>query len=187
MALLIDPLFGFDRIDRDELNDCLVRWGHRMGPINRPEYTPPIDFVLRENGEPISVIAADTLIRDTCNFTRADAFEMSRMCAAPERRGLSSLMMRMWRAFAYPLIVDAWKAPWVVSYQDAVRHTGNLYRFDGWLVVGYSASGSDPRALPGTATVKRKVIWGWSGEAAAMAARRKLEIKKPKWAERIAA
>lgn len=184
---LIDPLFVFDRIDREELNDCLVRWDHKMGPIQRPEYTPPIDFVLRENGRPLFVIAADTLIRPTCGLDRSEAFELSRMCADPARARISSLAMRMWRALAYPLIVGAWGSPWVISYQDAARHTGNLYRYDGWLVLGYSVSGSDPRALPGTAAVRRKVIWGWHGDAAAMAERRKLEIKKPKWAERIAA
>jgi hypothetical protein len=183
MRLLIDPYISFDLVGREELNACLEAWGHKMGPLNRPEYTKPIDYVLRERGEPLAVIAADTLIRETCDFTRREAFELSRMCAHPERRGVSSLMMRLWRAFGYPQIIRAWGAPWVISYQDAVAHTGNLYRYDGWLRLGYSTSGIDPRALPGTASVRRKVIWGWNSDAAAMARRRAAEIKKPKWAE----
>jgi hypothetical protein len=187
MPLLIDPFVSLDLIDREEMNRCLVAWDHKMGPLNRPEYTAPIDYALWQNGKPIAIVAADTLIRDTCGFTRADAFEMSRMCAAPGHRGLSSLMMRLWRAFAYPEIVRVWGSPWVISYQDAVRHSGNLYRYDGWLKLAYTTSGTDPRALPGTASVRHKVVWGWSADAAAMSSRRALEIKKPKWAERIAA
>jgi hypothetical protein len=187
MGLLIDPFISFDLIDREEMNECLVAWDHKMGPLNRPEFTPPIDYVLRENGKPVAVIAADTLIRETLGFTRNDAFEMSRMCASPDRRGASSLMMRMWRAFAYPLIVRAWKSPWVISYQDAVQHTGNLYRYDSWLKLGYSTSGTDPRALPGTASVRKKIIWGWNADPKAMGARRAAPAKKPAWAERDAA
>lgn len=128
----------------------------------------------------IAVIAADTLIRETCDFTRREAFELSRLCSTPSERGISSMAMRMWRQFAYPLIASAWKAPWVISYQDAARHTGNIYRYDGWLIVGYSVSGTDPRADPGTAKVKRKVIWGWNADAAAMRAKEAPE--RPAWA-----
>lgn len=187
MPLLVDPFVSFDTIDRDELNRCLVAWDHKMGPLNRPEYTAPIDFVLREHGEPLAIVAADTLIRATCGLTRGDAFEVSRICSSPQRRGISSLMMRLWRTFGYPQIARAWGTPWAISYQDAARHTGNLYRYDGWLIYGYSTSGSDPRALPGTASVRRKVIWGWNADTAAMSARKTVEIKKPTWAERKAA
>lgn len=179
-GLFPEALVSFDRIDRAEMNALLIAWDHKMGPINRPEYTPPIDFALREHGRPIAVIAADTLVRETCDFTRQDAFELSRLCSAPERRGVSSMAMRMWRAFAYPLITRAWKTPWVISYQDAVRHTGNLYRYDGWLIVGYSVSGTDTRARPDTARASRKKIWAWNSDAAAM--RERPEVVAPRWA-----
>lgn len=182
-----DPLFSFDRIGRGEMNDLLVRWGHKMGPIRRPEYTPPIDFAFRKDGQPIVVIAADTLIRPTTGLDRSTGFELSRLCADPGTAKVSSLAMRMWRALAYPLIVDAWKTPWVISYQDAAQHTGNLYRYDGWVVRGYSVSGTDPRANDDTAKVRRKIIWGWNADAAAMAEARTSPITKPKWAESIAA
>lgn len=187
MPLLIDPFISFDTIEREEMNKYLVAWEHQMGPIERPEYRRPLDFVLREHGEPVAVIASDTLIRDTCDFTRNEAFELSRLCAAPSRHGLCSMTMKLWRHFAYPVIAKAWKTPWVISYQDAARHTGTLYRFDHWLILGYSTSGTDPRARPGTTSVRRKVIWGWNADAAAMADRRAIEIKKPTWSERKAA
>lgn len=91
--------------------------------------------------------------------------------------------MKLWRVFAYPLIVRAWGTPWVISYQDAARHQGQLYRYDHWLKLGYSTSGRDPRAAPGTASVRRKVIWGWNADTTAMAERRAIDLKKPGWAD----
>lgn len=185
--MLIPPLVSFDTIPRVEMNELLVAWGHQMGPIQRPEYRRPVDFVLREQGRPIAVISADTLIRETCGFKRTDAFELSRLCADPARHGICSMAMKLWRTFAYPLIVRTWGTPWVISYQDAARHKGTLYRYDHWLIVGYSTSGSDPRALPGTASVRRKKIWGWNADAAAMAEHRRNPPQEPAWAAREAA
>lgn len=188
MALLIDPFVSFDTINREEMNRYLTAWGHRMGPILRPEYRAPIDFVVRRHGEPLAVIAADTLIRTTCGLDRSCAFELSRLCADPAERGMCSLAMRFWRQFAYPVIVRAWDTPWVISYQDAASvHNGNLYRYDGWLKLGYSTSGLDPRALPGTASVRRKIIWGWNADADAMKERRAAPPKAPVWVEKAAA
>lgn len=55
MSGLFPPMMSFDTIDREALNERLIAWGHRMGSINRPEYTKPIDFALyqrmRSRGE----------------------------------------------------------------------------------------------------------------------------------------
>lgn len=182
MGLLIDPFISFDLIDRDQMNHHLVEWEHQHGAINRPTYKEPIDFALRIDGRPVAVIAADSLIRETCDLTRNDAFELSRLCSAPGHRGISSLAMRMWRAFAYTAIVRAWNTPWVISYQDATRHVGNLYRYDGWLILGYSSGGADPRAAEGTVTARKRVIWGWHADADARAARREVRPAVPRWA-----
>jgi hypothetical protein len=188
MPLLVDPFLSFDTISRDEMNRCLEAWAHRMGAIRRPEYRAPIDFVLRHHGKPLVVVGCDTLIRDNiaAQFDRSCAFELSRLCSDPEHYGLCSLAMRLWRAFAYPVIVRSWGTPWAISYQDAASaKNGNLYRFDGWVKLGYSNSGVDPRARPGTASVRQKVIWGWSADSAAMQERRKNPPKEPSW--RVAA
>ena len=184
-GLFNDPFVSFDRIERDELNECLVRWKHRMGPLARPEFARPFDFALRRHGRPVAVIASDTLIRPTCELDRTQAFELSRLCG-PER-GMCADAMWMWRHFAYPVISRTWQTPWVISYQDAAQHKGFLYRYDNWVVLGYSSSGRDPRAAPDTASVRRKVIWGWNADAGAMAERRASPPPKPRWAERIAA
>lgn len=182
----IDPLGSFDLIGRDEANEFIERCGHQMGAIRRPLFRAPIDFGLREKGELIAVATADTLIRPTAGLTRHDAFELSRLCAAAPR--LCRLMLRMWTEIGYPEIVRTWGTPWAISYQNALLHTGDLYRFDGWVKLKYSTGGRDPRALLDTVTARRRVLWGWNASRAAMAARRLAEPKPPKWAqERLAA
>lgn len=179
-GLLIDPLGSFDLIDREEANECLDRWGHKHGPNNRPLYRSPIDFGLREKGELIAVATSDTLIRETCGLNRHTAFELSRLCAAAPR--LSRLMLRLWTEIGYPEIVRTWGTRWAISYQDATQHKGNLYRFDGWVRLGHSSGGVDPRALSTTKTARKRVIWGWNSSGAEMDARRAIEPEKPKWA-----
>jgi hypothetical protein len=180
MGLLIDPLGSFDLIDRADANEVLERWGHKMGPLNRPLFRAPIDFGLREKGELIAVACSDTLIRPTCGFNRHDAFELSRLCAAAPR--LNRLMIRLWTEIGYPEIVRTWGTRWGISYQDATQHSGNLYRFDGWCRLGYSTGGNDPRALATTKTARKRVIWGWHGSPAEMDRRRSVEPQAPRWA-----
>jgi len=179
-GLLIDPLGSFDLIGRDEANDCLERWGHRHGPLNRPLFRAPIDFGLRKKGELVAVATADTLIRPTCGLTRQTGFELSRLCAAAPR--LSRLMLRLWTEIGYPEIVRTWGTGWAISYQDATQHKGNLYRFDGCVRLGHSTGGRDPRALDTTRTARRRIIWGWHRSTTARDAKRAAQPELPKWA-----
>lgn len=157
--MLADPLVSFDLIDRDEANECLERWRHRMGPIKRPLFRAPIDFGLREMGELQGVICCDTLIRETCGFTRYDAFELSRMCAAAPR--INRALIRLFTEFAQPAVARVWGTQWAISYQNAKMHRGDLYRFDGWLRLRETRGGPDPRAADTTVTANERVIWGW--------------------------
>jgi antitoxin VapB len=75
-------------------------------------------------------------------------------------------MLRLWRE----LILPALPYEWAVSYQDADLHKGDVYRLDGWVRIGFSTSGTDPRG--GVTASRRKVIWGWHRDADARAARR---------------
>jgi len=163
--VLIDPLISFDVIDRDEANDCLVRWGHRMGANNRPLYRAPIDFGLREMGELQGVICCDTLIKETCGFDRSTAFELSRICAAAPR--INRALIRLFTEFAQPLVARTWGTAWAISYQNAKMHRGDLYRFDQWLRLRETTGGSDSRALGSTVSSQRRVIWGWHPSVAA--------------------
>lgn len=145
----------FEPITRDELNAHLVLWGHRMGEVRRP--TRGWSHGLRYKGRLLAVVSADTLIRERVGgLTRFDAIELSRLCAA--RSDLCRVALRLWRSFVFPAIAAARGCRWAISYQDAALHSGNLYRFDGWVPLGRSRSGTDSRSgRPG----RRKVIWGW--------------------------
>jgi len=145
----------FEPIPRDELNACLIQWGHRIGEIRRP--TRGWSHGLCHDGRLLAVVSADTLIRERVGgLSRQDVIELSRLCAA--QPDLCRVALRLWRSFVFPAITAARGCRWVVSYQDAVLHSGNLYRFDGWVTIGQSRSGTDSRS---GRRGRRKVIWGW--------------------------
>lgn len=149
---MLDPLISFDAISMDELNGCLERWGHKMGALARP--TQSRAHGIRHNGRLVAVTATDILMAAAVKgIDRADAIELSRVCA--ERPDLCRVAVRLWREFIFPTT----KRPWAISYQDAVIHGGNLYRFDGWVRIGFSHSGKDTRSQrPG----RDKWVWAWN-------------------------
>lgn len=112
---------------------------------------------ISRDGELLAVVATDTLIRErVAGLSRHDAIELSRICAVEP--GLCRVALRLWRMFVFPGLCAERGCRWAVSYQDAALHKGDLYRFDGWIRIGQSRSGTDPRSgRPG----RRKVIWGW--------------------------
>jgi antitoxin VapB len=129
-------------ISDSELNHCLSSWRHAMGPRRRP--SRGWAHGLRHHGELVAVAATDTLIRArVAGFSRSEAVELSRLCAA--RPDLCRVMLRLWRVFVLAALAEAKGYRWAVSYQDAARHSGDLYRFDGWIRLARSRSGIDPR------------------------------------------
>lgn len=154
---LFQPIVSFDAITLPELNRCLVAWGHKMGPWNRPDYGNARFHGLRHDGDLVAVTALDQLITAEVQGLRRDqAIELGRVCAA--RPGLNRVAVRLWREFVFPAVCRERGVTWAISYQDAVLHSGDLYRFDGWVKLGTSSSGTDARS---GAKGRRKVIWGW--------------------------
>lgn len=128
-----------------------------MGPINRPNTGIGRYFGLHHAGRLIAVAAGDGLIAETCaGLDRSRAYELARVCA--ERPDLCRVVVRLWREFAFPAMAQVHGYEWAVSYQDAVLHTGGLYRHDGWVQLGASRSGTDRRS---GRTGRSKIIWGW--------------------------
>lgn len=165
--LLIPPLVSFDAIPLGELNRCLVAWGHAMGPWERPDYGTARFHGMRHHGELVAVTAADCLIKPTCaGLSRADAFELGRVCAVREH--LNRAALRIWREFVFPALCREHGFAWVVSYQDAILHSGDLYQFDGWVRLGVSRSGTDKRRGK---RGRSKVIWGWHADSGVRSAR----------------
>lgn len=154
------PPVMFEGITRPELNACLIAWGHRMRPLRRP--TRGWAHGLRYDGRLVAVVSADTLIQpQVAVLLRSEAVELSRLCA--ERPDLCRVALRLWRAFVFPALAAARGSSWAVSYQDAVQHTGNLYRFDGCVPLARSRSGNDPRS---GRIGRDKIIWGWCQDQA---------------------
>lgn len=165
--LLIEPLVSFDTIGIEDMNRCLVAWGHKMGPLNRPGMEAWF-YGLRSHGKLVAVTAASRLPAETCGgFTRDQALELSRICAiAPD---WCRVALRLWRQTVFPLLCRARGYQWAISYQDSALHSGDLYRFDGWVRIAFSHSGTDRRS--GRAG-RDKWIWAWCDDVAVLSERR---------------
>ena len=149
---LVPPLVSFEKISEDAMNECLVAWGHKMGPLHRPMHKPDC-YGLMHYGEIVGVIASSSLIpKALCGLTRENTIEVSRLCAA--RSGLCSVVLRLWREFVFPTM----GYEYAISYQDEALHTGNIYRFDSWERLGRSRSGTDRRS---GRIGRSKTIWVW--------------------------
>lgn len=169
VALSFAPVAQLQAITPSEANACLRAWKHRMGPIERrPEYGLWCHALLHE-GRAVAVTTTSTLIRDHVgggleHLTRDDTIELSRLCAA--QPGLCRAMLRLWRELLLPSMPGAT----AISYQDAVMHRGDVYRFDGWArSPRKSRSGTDQRS---GATGRAKWIWVWPPHAATPAVTR---------------
>lgn len=161
---LLSPLIHVEPIDRADLNRLLVRWEHRMGPYTRPSFAIEAHHALFQRGEPVAVTAAGETVREVVGQTgirRHRIVELARLCAA--RPGLCRPMLRLWREMLFPDIAAVHGRDLAVSYQDAVLHSGDVYRFDGWFMMG-DAGGGGPDTRTGRPGRKMKV-WGWPVEA----------------------
>lgn len=177
------PMVTFDAISLDELNECLAAWQHKMGPLNRPRFKPECAHGLRFNGQLLAVAATEPMIAEqTCGLHRDEALELARVCAA--RPDLCRVAVRLWREFVFPTVASAWGCSWAISYQDAVLHGGDLYRFDGWVRLGFTRSGTDQRGADGVRKGRKKAVWGWHPDAQLRAQVRKLAEARPvpRWA-----
>ena len=153
------PLYSFDEISLVEANALLVRWQHRMGPLQRGN-VQGLHYTLFERGEPVAVASSAALIRECVgggmhHLTRENTIELARLCAA--RSGLCRVALRLWREGVFPLLGYSC----AISYQDADLHNGHTYRFDGWRRIAYSHSGTDTRS---GRRGRNKWIWAWPPE-----------------------
>lgn len=136
-----------------------------MGAMLRPSYAIEAHHALFEHGRPVAVTAAGEPVREVVGQTgirRDQAVELTRLCAA--RRDLCRPMLRLWREMIFPAVAGAHGREVAVSYQDEALHNGDLYRFDGWLLLGKGGGGGrDTRTgRPG----RKMKIWGWPPEHA---------------------
>jgi hypothetical protein len=167
------PVVAFDLIDNRSADRALEQWGHWLGGCNRPFGRQ--SWGLTVHGVLAGVAVSASTVNATCGgFERREVVELARLCAHPSHRDVTRVVLRLWRKVA----PGAWGAEYwlvraLVSYANAVRHRGDIYRFDGWKKVAEVASSggggtwSRPRR-PG----ERKTVWAFElggvggGEAA---------------------
>jgi len=147
------PLLTLDAIPIQEANSLLVAWGHKMGPMNRPIGRQDAHALITHDG-PVALVCTADLVRETVGgapfLNRNNSIELARVCAVG--RDWNRVAVRLWRNVIFPMT----GATYAVSYQDAVLHSGDLYRFDGWTKVGFSSSGPDTRS---GRKGRRKWVW----------------------------
>ena len=140
-----------------------------MGPLHRPNCGDQWFHGLRHGGRLVAVTAASQLpAQRVAGFGRDEAFELSRVCAAAQ--DWCRAVVRLWRQTVFPALCQSRGFAWALSYQDSVIHSGDLYRFDGWVRLAFSHSGTDRRTgRPG----RDKWIWGWHADPAERQLRRR--------------
>ena len=156
--MLVAPVMHVAAIENREADRVLTAWQHKMGPCKRPMGTLTSHGMFAHGNLCAVVVTADLVAATCAGFTRLEAIELARLCA--ERPDLCRPMLRLWREFVFP----CFGRPWAVSYQDEALHSGNVYRFDGWVQLRQHArSGTDLRS---NRKGRSKTIWGWNGDPA---------------------
>ena len=126
------PVVTWDRCENELADRLLVEWGHWLGACNRPFGRQ--SWALWLNGEPVSVAVSASTVNARCGgYERQEVVELARLCSHPEHRDMTRVALRLWRKTA----AGAWAARYwpvraYVSYANAIRHRGDIYRFDGW-------------------------------------------------------
>lgn len=162
-ARLLDvPMSGVYPISVDEANVLLVKWGHKLGPVNRPFRQEA--YALELLGRVVSIATSGSIVNGpVAGYQRDEVVELTRLAACEP--WANRVMLRLWREVCAP----AWKS-WpvlaAVSYSHNAMHRGDLYRFDGWEKVkdncGSSGGGSWSRKRYATeAVMGKKSLWVW--------------------------
>lgn len=129
MALISIAKFGV--ISDGEADDSLGRWGHYLGGCNRP--FGRINYGLCWEDDLVAVAVAASTVNERCgHYDRKDIVELARLCSHPEHRDLTRVMLRLWRKAASTDWEKYWPVAAYVSYSNAIKHKGDVYRFDGW-------------------------------------------------------
>lgn len=136
------PLVAFDRIEKRDADARLVEWGHWLGACNRP--FGQHHFGLFVGAELLGVVVSASTVNESCGgYPRSEIVELARHCSHPDHRDLSRVLLRLWRKIApVAWAADYWPVRALVSYANAARHTGDLYRFDGWRKVAEVRGGT---------------------------------------------
>jgi len=134
------PLVAFDVIEDAEADDALTRWGHWLGPCDRPFGRQ--SFGLFVAGELVSVAVSASTVNAVCGgWPRMKVVELARQASRERGSPFTRVCVRLWRELAPKCWATYWPVEAVVSYANKTRHLGDIYRFDGWTKVADVPSG----------------------------------------------
>lgn len=162
--LLKVPMSGLLPIDIADANRMLVRWGHRLGPANRPFRQEA--YALELDGRPVSVAVSASIVSATvAGYGRQEVVELARLCSDPAAAWATRVMLRLWREVCAPRW-DCWPVRAAISYSHNAMHRGTIYRMDGWERITETAgsSGGGAWSRPrygGEAVAGSKTLWVW--------------------------
>lgn len=172
-ARLVPPhrLLDLSLIRNEEADEALVAWGHWLGKCNRPFGRESYGLHVDGLGLVAVAVSASTVNKTCAGFPRGEVVELARLCSRPDQRWATRPMLRLWREVAAPRWPH-WPTRAFVSYSDATRHTGDIYRFDGWTRVAETRGGTTGKNA-GWSRAKRiapKVVWAWTRQPILLAA-----------------
>lgn len=171
------PLCSFERIDNHEANCKLVEWGHYLKGCNRPYGKQ--SFGLFFKGKLVSVAVSATLVKSSCfGYKRTETVELARLCTDPSHRAMTRVCLRLWRECAADQWAEYWPVKQLASYSRRDRHTGSIYRFDGWqhvCITRASKVGNGTRHSTAGRDIPSKDFWVYRLEATAVAKHQKQE------------
>lgn len=157
------PLISFDLIENSVADRALVEWGHWLGGCNRPFGKQSFGLFIED--ELLSVAVSASTVNAKCGgYDRQQVVELARLCSHPCHRDLTRVALRLWRVIG-PICWERhfWPVVAAVSYSNSARHTGDIYRFDGWRKVCEVKGGvagttwKRPRKKP----YEAKVVWAF--------------------------
>jgi hypothetical protein len=93
---------------------------------------------------------------------------LARLCSDPEYRWATRVCLRLWRETAarcwegqYDKPAGTWPVKALVSYSNAIRHKGDLYRFDGWRRVGDVKGSTGGGTWTRNKKMEPKTVWAY--------------------------
>ena len=158
----------FDRMPKAEANDTLTAWDcHWLGPCRRPFGVQA--FGLWLDGELLAVaISASTVNASRGGYKRGEVVELARLTSHPDHTDMTRVALRLWRKVAAREWAKYWPVKAYVSYANAARHKGDIYRFDGWKKVADVRGGRAGTNTGWTRPRKdyeAKAVWVWEMSA----------------------
>jgi hypothetical protein len=128
------PVVTFGLVADDLADRLLVEWGHWLGACRRPFGRQSFGLAIEGAVLAVAVAVSASTVNGTCaGYPRGEVVELARLCSHPDHRDLTRVALRLWRKVGP---VEWGRSYWpvraVVSYANAARHAGDIYRFDGW-------------------------------------------------------